>query len=168
MIALERYTNELRERALELGGIVDADVTLKLDRSELRARVDRERAADLGVRTEDIATALRLMVGGDERVSRYRDATTNENEDFLPESADSTIVNNLLDEEFGGRDLPVIVVYNRAGGLTAADRNEISADTKRVPELVEALRREAEFIAREFEAPTSRALLRESQWRIAK
>ncbi len=77
--ALERYTKDLRERSLTLGGIVDADTTLKLDRSELRAKVDRERAADLGVRTEDIATALRLMVGGDERVSRFRDASTNEN-----------------------------------------------------------------------------------------
>jgi hydrophobic/amphiphilic exporter-1 (mainly G- bacteria), HAE1 family len=79
LVALERYTNELRERSLALGGIVDSDTTLKLDRSELRARIDRERAADLGVRTEDIATALRLMVGGDDRVSRYRDANTNEN-----------------------------------------------------------------------------------------
>jgi HAE1 family hydrophobic/amphiphilic exporter-1 len=79
LVELERYTNELRERSLTLGGIIDSDTTLKLDRSELRARVDRERAADLGVRTEDIATALRLMVGGDERVSRYRDASTNEN-----------------------------------------------------------------------------------------
>jgi HAE1 family hydrophobic/amphiphilic exporter-1 len=79
LVALERYTNELRERSLSLGGVIDSDTTLKLDRSELRARVDRERAADLGVRTEDIATALRLMVGGDERVSRYRDANTNEN-----------------------------------------------------------------------------------------
>jgi hydrophobic/amphiphilic exporter-1 (mainly G- bacteria), HAE1 family len=79
LVALERYTNDLRERSLTLGGIIDSDTTLKLDRSELRARVDRERAADLGVRTEDIATALRLMVGGDERVSRYRDANTNEN-----------------------------------------------------------------------------------------
>ena len=79
LVALERYTNDLRERAMQIGGIVDSDTTLKLDRAELRARVDRERAADLGVRTEDVATALRLMVGGDERVSRYRDATTNEN-----------------------------------------------------------------------------------------
>ncbi|HWO11418.1 MAG TPA: efflux RND transporter permease subunit [Polyangiaceae bacterium] len=79
LIALERYVNELRERSMALGGIIDSDTTLKLDRAELRARVDRERAADLGVRTEDVATALRLMVGGDERVSRYRDVSTNEN-----------------------------------------------------------------------------------------
>jgi hydrophobic/amphiphilic exporter-1 (mainly G- bacteria), HAE1 family len=43
--------------------------------------IDRERAADLGVRTEDIETALRLMVGGDQEVSRFRDESTNENYD---------------------------------------------------------------------------------------
>jgi HAE1 family hydrophobic/amphiphilic exporter-1 len=78
LAALERYTEELRKRSTELGGIVDADTTLKLDRSELRVQIDRERAADLGVRTEDIATALRLMVGGDEQVSRFRDEAANE------------------------------------------------------------------------------------------
>ncbi|AUX21575.1 RND transporter [Sorangium cellulosum] len=79
--ALERYANELRERSAELGGIVDADVTLKIDRPELRVVIDRARAADLGVRTEDIATALRLMVGGDPSVSRFRDESANENYD---------------------------------------------------------------------------------------
>ncbi|MEO8179178.1 MAG: efflux RND transporter permease subunit [Deltaproteobacteria bacterium] len=78
LVALERYTNELRDRAERLGGILDADSTLKLDSSELRAHVDRERAADLGVRVEDIATSLRLMVGGDEKVSRFFDPTSNE------------------------------------------------------------------------------------------
>jgi hydrophobic/amphiphilic exporter-1 (mainly G- bacteria), HAE1 family len=79
--ALERYTDELRKRANQLGGIVDADTTLRLDRPELRVVIDRERAADLGVRTEDIATALRLMVGGEDEVSRFRDPNANENYD---------------------------------------------------------------------------------------
>jgi hydrophobic/amphiphilic exporter-1 (mainly G- bacteria), HAE1 family len=79
--ALERYTAELKERTNQLGGIVDADTTLRLDRPELRVIIDRERAADLGVRTEDIATALRLMVGGEDEVSRFRDPNANENYD---------------------------------------------------------------------------------------
>jgi HAE1 family hydrophobic/amphiphilic exporter-1 len=43
--------------------------------------IDRARAADLGVDTEDIARALRLMVGGEEKVSRFRDPALNEDYD---------------------------------------------------------------------------------------
>jgi HAE1 family hydrophobic/amphiphilic exporter-1 len=62
-------------------GIVDADTTLKLNKPELQVRIDRGRAADLGVETADIATALRIMVGGDEEVTRYRDAAINDDYD---------------------------------------------------------------------------------------
>jgi HAE1 family hydrophobic/amphiphilic exporter-1 len=77
---LAEYANRLRERAPELG-VIDADVTLKLDKPEIRVEIDRERAADLGIRTQDIAAALRLMVGGDEEVTRFRDRTVNEDYD---------------------------------------------------------------------------------------
>jgi HAE1 family hydrophobic/amphiphilic exporter-1 len=60
--ALARYGEEVRARALALGGFGDPDTTLRLDRPELRVRIDRARAADLGVDTEQIATALRLGV----------------------------------------------------------------------------------------------------------
>jgi HAE1 family hydrophobic/amphiphilic exporter-1 len=79
LTALAGYAERLRARSEELGGIVDGDTTLKLDRPEQRVVIDRERAADLGVSTDDIATALRLMVGGDEEVSRFRDESANEN-----------------------------------------------------------------------------------------
>ncbi|MFQ3581775.1 MAG: efflux RND transporter permease subunit [Chloracidobacterium sp.] len=79
--ALANYGNQLRDRAMQLGGLVDLDTTLKLDKPELRVTIDRGRAADLGVDTADIATSLRLMVGGDDRVSRYRDAAVNEDYD---------------------------------------------------------------------------------------
>jgi hydrophobic/amphiphilic exporter-1 (mainly G- bacteria), HAE1 family len=75
LTALTAYANQLVERSKEIGGIIDADVTLKLDKPELQVAIDRERAADLGVDMEDVATALRLMVGGDQEVSRFRDPT---------------------------------------------------------------------------------------------
>ncbi|MGE0126547.1 MAG: efflux RND transporter permease subunit [Blastocatellales bacterium] len=80
LTALVKYANQLRERAPELG-LLDADVTLKLDKPELRVNIDRARAADLGVDSTDIATALRIMVGGDERVSRFHDEQMNEDYD---------------------------------------------------------------------------------------
>jgi hydrophobic/amphiphilic exporter-1 (mainly G- bacteria), HAE1 family len=80
LLELAEYIERLRLRAPELG-IVDADTTLKLDTPELRVEINRERAAALGVEMADIATALRLMVGGDQRVSRFRDETLNEDYD---------------------------------------------------------------------------------------
>ena len=87
--ALAEYGERLRRRTLELGGIVDADTTLKLDRREWRVEIDRERAADLGVDTEQIATALRLMVGGDDEVSTFRDPRNNEDYDVTLRLADT-------------------------------------------------------------------------------
>jgi HAE1 family hydrophobic/amphiphilic exporter-1 len=81
LAALAAYGERLRERSQQLGGIVDADTTLKLDRPELRVEIDRDRAADLRVETEQIATALRLMVGGDDEVSKFRDPLVGEDYD---------------------------------------------------------------------------------------
>jgi hydrophobic/amphiphilic exporter-1 (mainly G- bacteria), HAE1 family len=80
LMALSRYAEQLRSRADELG-IVDADTTLKLNKPELRVEIDRARAADLGVSMQDIGTALRLMVGGDEEVSRFLDLSVNDEYD---------------------------------------------------------------------------------------
>jgi HAE1 family hydrophobic/amphiphilic exporter-1 len=79
--ALAKYADTLRQKTKEIGGIVDADTTLKLDKPELRVHINRERAADLGVDTSNISTALRLMVGGDDQVSRFRDPSVNEDYD---------------------------------------------------------------------------------------
>ncbi|HSH96147.1 MAG TPA: efflux RND transporter permease subunit [Roseimicrobium sp.] len=78
--SLSRYAEELRKRAPEIG-VLDADTTLKLDKPELRVEIDRPRASSLGVDTQDIANTLRIMVGGDEKVSRFRDVQMNEDFD---------------------------------------------------------------------------------------
>jgi HAE1 family hydrophobic/amphiphilic exporter-1 len=80
LYTLNTYAECLRTNATHLG-LLDADTTLKLDKPELRVHIDRDRAADLGVRISDIADALRVMVGGDERVTRFRDEAMNEDYD---------------------------------------------------------------------------------------
>ena len=77
---LNAYAERLRTNAPALG-LLDADTTLKLDKPELRVEIDRDRAANLGVSTTDIADALRVMVGGDQRVTRFRDDSMNEDYD---------------------------------------------------------------------------------------
>jgi HAE1 family hydrophobic/amphiphilic exporter-1 len=79
---LARASEALRTRMLEMGGIADADTTLKLDKPELQVVIDRDRAGDLGVDVEDVAMAMRLMVGGDDRVSRFVDPSVNEDYDI--------------------------------------------------------------------------------------
>ncbi|HRI16322.1 MAG TPA: efflux RND transporter permease subunit, partial [Verrucomicrobiota bacterium] len=74
------FANTLRERSSELG-LQDADTSLRLDKPELQVEIDRDRAAALNVSTADIADALRLMVGGDDRLSRFRDLRMNEDYD---------------------------------------------------------------------------------------
>ena len=109
---LSEYGEALRARAPELG-LLDADVTLKIDKPELRVVIDRARAADLGVSTADIGAALRVMVGGDQEVSSYRDPAVNEEYD----------VQLRLDERF--RDDPAVIqrlYVSRDNGESGATR----------------------------------------------
>jgi len=70
---LQRASNTLAERAREIPGLVDVDTTLRTGKPEVSVRLDRPKAADLGVQLSDAAEALRLLVGGDQ-VTTYNEA----------------------------------------------------------------------------------------------
>ncbi len=70
---LAAFSAQLRDKVSEIPGIVDADTTLRLDKPNLLAHIDRERAAALGVDVQEIANTLRIAVGGDDRASRFYD-----------------------------------------------------------------------------------------------
>ncbi|HEX7860903.1 MAG TPA: efflux RND transporter permease subunit [Verrucomicrobiae bacterium] len=109
---LAGYAEQLRKRAPEIG-VVDADTTLKLDKPELRVEIDRERAAALGVETEDIASALRIMVGGDERASRFYDASVNDSYDVQLRLKN--------DQRRDAGEIARLFVPKRDGGLVRLD-----------------------------------------------
>jgi HAE1 family hydrophobic/amphiphilic exporter-1 len=75
---LVEFSDKLKTKAAEIPGIVDVDTTLKLDKPELLVSIDRQRAAALGIEVREIAETLRVAVGGDDRVSRYRDQTVDD------------------------------------------------------------------------------------------
>ncbi|MBI1382153.1 MAG: AcrB/AcrD/AcrF family protein [Planctomycetaceae bacterium] len=83
LVQLYELAEELRTRAVEVGGFRGLDTSLRLDKPELRVDLNRERAADLGVDARDVGSLLRLMVAGEDEVSRFRDPTTNEQYDVL-------------------------------------------------------------------------------------
>jgi len=62
---------------------------------------------------------------------KLQEATTNENEAFLPATAESTEANDIVEERFAdGREVDILVLYHRAGGLTGADRARIAAEAR--------------------------------------
>lgn len=144
IVVLAGYADELVERSQSLGGIVDADTTLKLNKPELRVKIDRERAADLGVDTSDIATSLRLMVGGEEEASRFRDQSINEDYDV-----------QLRLTEADRRDVGTIsrlYVPSSRGGLVRLD-NLVKIDRDTSPSRIDRLDRERQVSVRASVAP---------------
>jgi HAE1 family hydrophobic/amphiphilic exporter-1 len=122
---LAEYTELLRDRAREIGGLPDADTTLKLTTPELRVVIDRERAADLGVSPADIGTALRLLVGGEDEVTRFRDELTSEDYDVQlrlkeQDRDDPDALPRLLVQGSGSRVIELRSLASIEPALTAA------------------------------------------------
>ncbi len=69
---LDQYSQTLLDKLKHFPGVVDADTSLIVGKPELRASIDRQKAAELGVSISDIAQSLRLLVGGDQ-VSTYNE-----------------------------------------------------------------------------------------------
>ncbi len=65
LAVLERLTGEVRAIMASTPGIVDIDSTLETGKPEVQVRINRAKAADLGVAAADIALGLRTMVNGD-------------------------------------------------------------------------------------------------------
>jgi HAE1 family hydrophobic/amphiphilic exporter-1 len=76
--ALVAFSDKLVKKAAEIPGLVDVHTTLRLDKPELLVNIDRERSAAVGADIQEIADTLRVAVGGDDRVSRYRDETVDD------------------------------------------------------------------------------------------
>jgi hydrophobic/amphiphilic exporter-1 (mainly G- bacteria), HAE1 family len=70
---LTEYSQKIIDYARTIPKVVDLDSSLITGKPETRLYIDRDRAADLGVRVSDIASAMRTFVGGNDRVSSYRE-----------------------------------------------------------------------------------------------
>jgi multidrug efflux pump subunit AcrB len=140
---LANYADQLRQKAPSMG-IVDADTTLKLDKPELRVQIDRARAADLGVDTSDIATALRIMVGGDEEVSRFYDASINENYDVQLRLSERDRQNE--------NEIAQLYIPRRGGGLVRLD-NVVSIVRANSASRIDRLDRQRQVSLRAAVAP---------------
>jgi HAE1 family hydrophobic/amphiphilic exporter-1 len=64
---------EVAERARHRPELVDVDPGVSINSPELQVKIDRQRAADLGVRASDVANAVRLMISGEDQISTYKE-----------------------------------------------------------------------------------------------
>ena len=65
--------------------------------------------------------------------SKLADKTQDDTESFLPKNAESTKVVRALDKDFkAGETSDGLIVYQREGGLTAADKDKIRRDAFQV------------------------------------
>ena len=69
---LQKYSDQILQMMRSTPGMVDQDTTFSIGNPEVHVHIDRAKAADLGVRATDVATALRTMVAGEE-VSKFKD-----------------------------------------------------------------------------------------------
>lgn len=107
---LEEYARAVIHDLSSRGGFVDLDTAQAYRQPEVQVRIDRQKASDLGVRVEAIASTLRTMVGGEE-VGFYRE---------LGEQYD---VRLRLREDFrrGAGTLPNLLVPAAGGQLVRLD-----------------------------------------------
>ncbi len=127
IVELEKYANAIMDEMRRIPGFVDIDSSLALRKPEVRVHIDRKKAADLGIRVEDIAATLRTLVGG-EPVTKYKEA--DEQYDVwlrasLPNRDDPQAVYNLAVARPNGElvRLSNLVTLEEARGPAQIDRH---------------------------------------------
>jgi HAE1 family hydrophobic/amphiphilic exporter-1 len=68
---LDQYGKEITDMMKAMPGVTDVDTNYVVGKPELGVEIDREKAADLGVRVQDIAASLNVLVGGQQATSYY-------------------------------------------------------------------------------------------------
>src|SRR5437870_3982427 len=68
------YGRKVYDQLKTIPGFSDVDMDLDINSPELQIQIDRQRASELGVRAGDVATAVRLMIAGEDEISTYKEA----------------------------------------------------------------------------------------------
>ncbi|MFZ5928975.1 MAG: efflux RND transporter permease subunit [Acidobacteriota bacterium] len=70
---LEKYANSLMARLRQVPGMADMELTYESGKPEVRVQINRDKAADLNVNVAQIANAMRVLVGGDDQATTYKE-----------------------------------------------------------------------------------------------
>ncbi len=102
---LNEFSQTMLDELRQTKELVNVDSNLKLNKPELRVRIDRSRAADLGVSVREIATTLQVLFGG-QQTTRFKRAgdqydvivQLDRADRFVPRDLESVYVRTRMDE----------------------------------------------------------------------
>jgi HAE1 family hydrophobic/amphiphilic exporter-1 len=95
---LAEISKKIADRMHEYPDLVDINPSLNLNTPELQVKVDRQRAADIGVRMTDISDAVRLFYSGEDEITRFKEGSEQYpvTMQLLPEQRDNPDVLNRM------------------------------------------------------------------------
>jgi HAE1 family hydrophobic/amphiphilic exporter-1 len=70
---LDGYAKQLVARVRQVPGAVDIDSSYESGKPEVRVIINRDKAADLNVNVAQVANAMRVLVGGDDQATTYKE-----------------------------------------------------------------------------------------------
>jgi hydrophobe/amphiphile efflux-1 (HAE1) family protein len=72
---LAETSKQIATRMRRYPELVDVNPSLNLNTPELQVKVDRQRAADIGVRMTDVSDAVRLFYSGEDEITRFKEGS---------------------------------------------------------------------------------------------
>ncbi len=95
---LAEISKKVADRMHQYPDLVDINPSLNLNTPELQVKVDRQRAADIGVRMTDISDAVRLFYSGEDEITRFKEGSEQYpvTMQLLPEQRDNPDVLNRM------------------------------------------------------------------------
>ena len=95
---LAEISKKVADRMHQYPELVDINPSLNLNTPELQVKVDRQRAADIGVRMTDISDAVRLFYSGEDEITRFKEGSEQYpvTLQLLPEQRDNPDVLNRM------------------------------------------------------------------------
>jgi HAE1 family hydrophobic/amphiphilic exporter-1 len=108
MERLEEISEKIIAEMMKSRGIVDVSSDLELTKPEVRVRIDRNKASDVGVDIREISSAVLQMVGGQE-VSKFKDIERAKRYDVR--------IRLIKDQRMTPEDIAQISIRTPKGGL---------------------------------------------------
>jgi len=125
---LVEISKKVSEKMRTDPGLVDVNPMLNLATPELQVKVDRQRAADLGVRMTDISATVRLLYSGEDEISTFKEGSEQYPVTMLllpRQRDDPTVLSRLMvpSEEVGQVRLESVASIQRGAGPAFLQRH---------------------------------------------